>query len=83
MKIYKKKMVERKKVKRVVCNKCGKNVKISEYVDFLSLVKCWGYNSKYDNEIHQFDICQDCYEKLILSLKIEPKIIKRKNIFGS
>lgn len=80
MKIYKKKLVMRKRVKHIVCNKCGENIKINEYMDFLSIVKNWEYNSNYDNEIHRFDICQDCYKKFISNFEIEPKITKRKNI---
>lgn len=81
MKIYKKKMVERKKVKYVICNECGKNIRMSEYKDFLSITKQWGYNSNYDGETHEFDICQDCYENLTSNLKIEPKVTRKKRFF--
>lgn len=80
MKIYVKKIIETKKIKRVICNKCGKDIKINEYRDFLNITKYWGYNSNYDNEIHQIDICQDCYKKFILSLKIKPKVITNRKL---
>lgn len=81
MKIYKREMVERKRIKYIICNKCGKSIKINDYKDFLSITKHWGYNSSYDNEVHKFDICQDCYETFVSSLKIKPKNTKMRKFF--
>lgn len=81
MRIYKTKLVERKKLQYIMCNKCGQNVDIKNYKDFLYINKTWGYNSNYDGEYHEFEICQSCYDELINSLKIKPSTKKRKKLF--
>ncbi len=81
VKIYKKRFIERKKVKYVICNKCGKSINLKKYEDFLDIVKTWGYNSNFDNETHEIDICQDCYELYVCELKIKPKKIKKRRFF--
>ncbi len=78
MKIYQKKLIERTKLKYVICNKCGENIDIKTYKDFLNIRKCWGYNSNFDNEVHELELCEKCYVDLLSNLKIEPKITKRK-----
>ncbi len=82
MKIYQKRLIERNKLKYVLCNKCGKNIDIKQYEDFLNISKDWGYNSSFDNEIHEIEICQSCYNNFLSDLKIEPKKLKRKKFFS-
>ncbi len=81
MKIYQKKLIERKKVRYVICNKCGVNIDIKKYKDFLNINKLWGYNSDFDNELHQFEICEDCYKSLVQDFKIKPQITKKRRFF--
>ncbi len=80
MKIYQTKKIERRKIKYVICNSCGKNIDIDRYKDFLNIVKVWGYNSNYDNEVHEIEICEDCYKVFVSKLKIKPSV-KRKRKF--
>lgn len=51
------------KVIRIVCDSCGKE--ITEKEDHLHLEKTWGYFSRKDGENHQWDICEDCYDKWV------------------
>lgn len=48
-------------VVRIVCDCCGKEIKEQE--DHLRIEKTWGYFSRKDGEHHQWDICEDCYDK--------------------
>lgn len=61
-------------VYEVVCNYCGKPIAMHKshgvFDDFISIEKAWGYYSEFDNEIHKFDLCQECYKKLINKFKI-------------
>lgn len=69
-------VVERKimtrKIKRVYCNKCGKKINkfSNRYIDFLDVKKRWNFLSRYDNEIHTFQLCQKCYSEFIGQFKI-------------
>ncbi len=81
MRIYQKKLIERKRLKYVICNKCGRNIDIGKYEDFLNINKNWGYNSNFDNETHEIDICTQCYNEFLGDLKIEPKKMKKRKFF--
>jgi hypothetical protein len=51
----------------IICDKCGKILKPNELgmmPDFFSVEKQWTYPSKYDGEIHCFDLCEECYSEL-------------------
>ena len=76
MRIEKKeqKTIEVTKTLDIVCNKCGKSLKIDDFgcfeggevrVDF-------GYGSLKDGEIKKFEICDNCYDELISTFKHIP-----------
>ena len=54
----------------VVCNCCGKEIANHWGGDYLHVSKTWGYFSNYDEEVHEFDICQECYENFIKTFKV-------------
>ncbi len=81
MKIYRRKLIEGKKIKYVICNSCGKNIDIDRYKDFLNIAKFWGYNSNFDNEVHEIEICEDCYINFISNLKIKPSVRRKRKFF--
>lgn len=77
MKLYKSENIIIEKVDKVQCNCCGKDIATDKFgytSDYLSVEKKWGYGSIFDNEIHNFDICEDCYKKMISKFKIPIKI---------
>lgn len=50
------------------CNVCGKKLNCKDGVlqeDALFVKKKWGYFSKKDLEIHEFVICEDCYDEMV------------------
>lgn len=55
-------------VDKVLCNMCGNEIVCNDY---LHVDKMWGYSSNKDNELHSFDICEKCYDKLIKEFKIK------------
>ncbi len=62
------------------CNSCGKKLKYVNGVlleDAFEVTKEWGYFSKRDLEVHHFNICEECYDKLISQFKI-PVEVKTK-----
>lgn len=62
------------------CNCCGKELKVENGIlkeDAFEATKEWGYFSGRDLEVHHFNLCEDCYNKLISEFKI-PVEIKSK-----
>lgn len=62
------------------CNSCGKVLRVENGIlleDAFEATKEWGYFSERDMEVHQFNLCEDCYNKLIAQFKI-PVEVKAK-----
>ncbi len=60
-------------LKEVRCNKCGDlicNHQNIDKTDFLEVSKRWGYFSPYDNEVHNFHLCIDCYKTFVDTFNI-------------
>ena len=76
MKHYKTIQVQKRVPEHIVCNCCGKKIQISDqhpYPEYISIRKEWGFDSPYDGEVHEIDLCQECYQKWIQTLKISPQ----------
>jgi hypothetical protein len=73
MKTYKAVQVQAESVEKIICNMCGRTIEKHSfgYLDnFLSVEKAWGYGTEWDGETHRFELCEECYKKLIESFKI-------------
>ena len=60
-------------VKKIVCNQCGKSLQeedgiVKEGV-FRGMAR-WGFFSEKDGEIHTFDLCEACYDRMAASFRI-------------
>ncbi len=69
-------MKEKKETETIICNGCGKEICVTDGIpkeDMLSVEKRWGYFSGKDNEVHRFDLCEDCYDRLIAQFVIAPE----------
>jgi len=65
----------------ILCNVCGKKIPVEHGImkeDVFEAAKEWGYFSKYDLELHKFNICEACYDRLVASFKIPIKVIHKK-----
>lgn len=57
----------------VICNKCGKTLKEEKGIameDYLHVKKEWGYFSKKDGKVWEFNICEECMHILEQELVI-------------
>ncbi|MEI3162281.1 MAG: hypothetical protein V8S74_02545 [Lachnospirales bacterium] len=73
MKIYKSEITVINKIDKIKCNCCGTEITADANgysSDYLSVSKRWNYHSSFDNQEHNFDLCEDCYKKLISTFKI-------------
>ena len=72
MRIY---MDEGKNIlKRVVCNQCGKALKVKNGILVEGVFEGnqqFGYFSNKDGIRHSFDLCEECYNKLIEGFAVE------------
>lgn len=68
---------ETKEIAKIICNKCGKEIVVENGIakeDVLSVEKRWGYFSNKDNEVHQFDLCEACYDEITATFRIPAEI---------
>lgn len=60
-----------------VCNCCGKSMKIQNGMlleGICSVNTTWGYFSGKDLEKHEFDLCEECYDRITSSFAVPPEI---------
>lgn len=58
---------------RKICNCCGNKiieVAKGKCADHLTVKKEWGYFSRKDGTIHQWNICETCYDQIVSGFKI-------------
>lgn len=69
--------IEENDLEMVKCNKCGRELKVSRGTikeGVFSIDYVWGYFSEKDGEVHSFDLCENCYDKMLKEFVIKPDI---------
>lgn len=58
--------------KDILCDKCGKSCidSIGMNYEYASVSVIWGYGSRKDEQKHEAQICEPCYDALGLKPKI-------------
>ena len=41
--------------------------------DVLEVEKRWGYASSKDNQVHRFELCEDCYDEMVRHFRVKPE----------
>lgn len=60
------------KLTAVVCNCCNRNLLVENGIlkeECIHISHDFGYFSEKDGETHQFDLCEECYAKIIAGFK--------------
>ncbi|HJA06336.1 MAG TPA: hypothetical protein H9798_04200 [Candidatus Mediterraneibacter pullicola] len=68
---------ETKEIKTIICNQCGKEIHVTNGCPregVFSADYTWGYFSGKDGEKHSFDLCEECYDKLLSSFQLPADI---------
>ena len=63
------------------CNSCGKTIIFENDImkeDVFEAAKVWGYFSKKDMEVHKFNLCEECYDKIVEGFEV-PIVIEDKS----
>ena len=75
MRQYKTNIQETVELDKIICNKCGKEIKVIRGVaqeDYLEVTKRWGYFSNKDMQKHTIVLCEECYDSWTQELMIPP-----------
>lgn len=70
-------------VRKVICNQCKKELQIENEAastDWLAVDKTWGYFSGKDGETHSFDLCEECYDRLIRGFALPVTVEEQKEL---
>ena len=57
----------------IICDSCGKEIrknKFNEFEDFYQIEKTSGYHSNKGGQHDCYDICEDCYDRMIKFLNV-------------
>lgn len=72
-----------KKGNHIFCNCCGKKIRQENNIlleDVLCVKKSWGYFSEKDGSVHEFDLCEGCYDRLVKQFVLPVKISGQKEL---
>ena len=60
----------------IICDSCNKSCWDCDKMNWenAEIKATWGFYSKKDGEQHESDLCEDCYDKMLETFKIKPKI---------
>lgn len=69
-----------KEIVEILCNQCGKKIDVKKGIVkegvYLAEMK-WGYFSNKDGEFHSFELCEECYDKMVEGFLLP---IEKKNV---
>ena len=81
MRKYKEKELQELELTNLVCNQCGKELLVEEGIlkeGCFSTEYAFDYFSNKDGYIYSFDLCEDCFDKLIKGFKEPVEITETK-----
>lgn len=69
--------------KDIYCNVCGRKLVMEHGIlkeDVFSAKKEWGYFSHKDLQIHRFNMCERCYNKMVSQFVIPVDVALKKEV---
>ena len=72
-----KKTEEIKEISKMICNQCGKEIPVlngQAREGVISADYSWGYFSDKDGETHSFELCEECYDAMLMGFRIPAEI---------
>lgn len=74
---------QKTELKKIICNQCGREIKMQKGIvgeGVFSGDVTWGYFSGKDGQRHSFDLCEQCYDRLIQGFAIKPLVEEEKEL---
>lgn len=74
---------EDRKLTKVVCNACGKNLLVENGIlkeECIRVDHDFGFFGSKDGQSDSFDLCEACYEKLIVGFAVPVERRERKEL---
>lgn len=60
-------------MRKIICNGCGREIRPeagAPVAEYLHIDKEWGYFSGKDGEIHDWSLCESCYDRLLAGFQV-------------
>ena len=76
-------VIKKKDRQPVYCNSCGKTITMENGIlkeDAFEATKEWGYFSGRDMEVHHFNLCEECYDKITSEFAIPVEVRKKLEV---
>ena len=76
-------VIKKREIQPICCNSCGKMITIENGImkeDAFEAKKEWGYFSRRDMEVHSFNLCEECYERIIAQFKIPVQVDRKLEV---
>lgn len=73
----------KKKLIGMRCNKCGKLISVDNGIinqGVFTVTYGWGYFSEKDGQVHEFDLCEECYDEYTKTFLIPIDVEERNEI---
>ncbi len=70
-------------LEEVRCNQCGRLLKVEKGVlkeGCFHAEHSFGYFSKQDGMRHRFDLCEECYEKVVKNFVLPVEVIEENEL---
>lgn len=64
-------------IDKLFCNCCGREIPVENGITqegVLSIRQPWGYFSEKDGQVHSFDLCEECYDRITSKFKIPVEV---------
>ena len=73
------KKVDTEVATEATCDACGKSIFVEICGGHHNLVgftatQQWSYGSKFDGELHEFELCEGCYELMLERIGVTPRV---------
>ena len=81
VRVYYQEAKPEKRLDRVICNRCGKQLKVKEGILREGCFRAeyeFDYFSKKDGCIYSFDLCEDCFDAWVEQFRQPPEIREAK-----
>ena len=67
----------------VICNRCKKELKVENGIlkeGCFEVSHAFGYFSEKDGQVYQFDLCEQCFDKMLAEFQVPAEVKEAKEL---